>query len=147
MKTREVELISTPKTNFEAHHAITEHWISDLDFYDDELNFLDGLIDKYIGLMMHEEHRERIRKMTVSFAEIQKHHRAMFEKAPEHLKHLSAILMNPFSHEEHMVIDEHHQLEEYMTAFVKSFRAVKREIFNITKHVLREEKLKKYTND
>ena len=133
------------KADHKALHALTDHWKSDLGFYKDELQFLDTLIDKYIGLMITDEHRERIRKMTISFSEIEKYSHELDEKVTEHAKNLTHLLQNPFSHEENLIMSEHRQLEDFMAAFVKSFREVKREIFSITAHVLREQKLRKYS--
>jgi hypothetical protein len=127
-------------TTWIALSVVTEHWQSDLKFFQDELRFLRTLINKYFVWLIEEENIDKTRRLAARLTEID-HQRTSFEKElDKHLKHLHALLENPFAHDAHEIRQEHEKLEDGYANFVKDFRALKRETFKLTEHVIESEK-------
>lgn len=121
--------------------ALTRHWQSDLEFFEDELRFLHTLINKYFLWLIDEENIVKTRKLVKKLVEIETRRNLLFQKTEKHLKHLQGLIENPFSHDAHVVNIEHSALEEKIADFVKEFRSLKHEVFALTEHILESEKV------
>lgn len=116
--------------------AVTGHWQSDLKFFADELDFLRSLIDKHFSTLMKEEHIDST-KSTVSQLGKLENRRSNFEqKTNRHYHHLAGLIEDPFPHDAQTYRDEHAKLEAAMAEFVKDFRQVKREVFQLAREVM-----------
>jgi len=123
-------------------YALTEHWQSDLKFFQDELNFLNMLIDKYLIKLIEEDNVSRISPLTLALSRLDSRSRSMAGKVTKHLQHLQELMENPFSHDSQHAKDEHLALESDLIDFVKDFRFTKGEIFSSTEQTLKSEKAK-----
>ena len=121
-------------------YVVSEHWLSDLQFYADELNFLRMLIDKYLMWLIEDKHIEDTRKMVGELKELENERKYIEGRIREHFRHLEELFENPFSHDEHKCINEHTELEERMAACMKKFRAIKRNVFRHTEEIMETEK-------
>lgn len=116
--------------------VLTEHWKSDLLFYKDDLNFLHHLIDKYFIWISKKEDIELVRAIAVSIVNTDKQCSDLLKQVNKHLVHLAALIINPFRYDSQKFRTEHQQLEDDITNFVKTFRTNRKEVFEVTKHVI-----------
>jgi len=65
----------------------------------------------------------------------------LLEKTRKHLSHLAYLIDDPFKYDSHVFRNEHQKLEDDIVAFVKKFRTNRKEIFTITEHIVKREKL------
>ena len=49
---------------------------------------------------------------------------------------MAAILVNPFKYDSQKFREEHQQLEDDISVFIKTFRENRKEVFEVTKHVI-----------
>lgn len=122
-------------------YVLTEHWKSNLDFYTDELRFLNKLVSKYFIWMTKEDNISNVQKMVVELKSLQKELEEVKTTVKKHMEHIGLFMENPFSHDEQKFRDEHVLLEDTIAEFVNSFKKAKREVFQITEHVIESEKL------
>ena len=121
---------------------VSEHWLTDLKFFNDELNFLRRLVDKYFMWLVDEANIESTQKLARDLSRFETKRTRLSAKLAHHLKRLTNLIENPFSHSAQDSIDEHADLEALMSAFVKDFRRIKRAAFTLTETVIESEKSK-----
>ena len=122
--------------NWEELYVLTKHWKTDLLFYKDDLIFLDELIDNYLLWISKEENLEAAKNTGKSMAEITEKCEVLLERVQQHLRHLSNLIINPFAYNSQKFREEHQQLEDDFTEFIKTFRVVKKAVFKLTKHLV-----------
>lgn len=141
-QTPALELQADPSRlqSWEAMFALAGHWQSDLKFFNDELSFLNTLIDKYLVKLVEEDNASKIAPLTLALSKLEVKSRALGQKVGKHLQHIQELVENPFSHDSQTSKDAHLTLESELRDFVKEFRVTKLEIFSSTEQVLKSTK-------
>lgn len=129
--------------SFSELHRINLEWESEIKLWQDELNFFQRLIDKYIMKMVHESTLAKVQDIVNQIiyyndTDID----AIMLKIKTHEKHLEQLLEDKFSHDETLFRMEHEDLEEEVTLFMENFKKFKQEIFKVMDELLKEEKLR-----
>jgi len=141
------ELRNRPNGNyiFEASwqdlYILTKHWKSDLLFYKDDLRFLDDLIDKYIIWISKEDDLESVNNIRKSIVKTTKECDLLLKGINKHLTHIEGLIEDAFKYDSHKFRIEHQQLENDITIFLKTFRANRKEVFEVTKHLIESDEL------
>lgn len=120
-------------------YVLTEHWLSDLEFYKSELRFLSHLIDKYFIRITHKENLDEVRSLVGDLTKIGSQCHLISEKAVKHLGHLSELIDDSFKYDSHVFRTEHEELENSIASFVKQFREVKAAVFTVSEDVIETE--------
>lgn len=123
-------------------HVLTSHWQSDMAFFDDELRFIDVLFDKYFNALIDPENMDTTKSIATRLSNLKSSREMLASRIAEHLHNIKELMANNSSQEAAAYRDEHGRLEDDLSDFVKTFRAVKREIFDLTERIARTEKLK-----
>lgn len=129
------------QASWEQLYIITDHWKSDLYFYNDETNFLKHLLSKYSIWLTQNANIENVNVVSEKLHVCERFKNDLLETIAKHMKHIKNMVENPFVHNELAFREEHAQLEEDVADYVKSHREVKKEIFSITEKVIESEKL------
>ncbi len=124
-------------------YAITQHWYSDVKFFEDELNFFGLLIDKNLLLLIDPKNIEQTRAMVSLVSTLEKDRVLLEESITLHKQHIADLIENPFVQSVHNYREDHARLENKFTTFVKQFRNIKSEVFKITERAIRSEKVKR----
>jgi hypothetical protein len=125
--------------NWQELNVLTEHWKSDLLFYKDDLKFLDHLIDKYFIWISKKEDFNLVKSIEVGIVETSKECSSLLQRVNKHLVDIAALIVNPFKYNSQQFREEHQLLEDDISAFVKDFRANRKEVFEVTEHVIESE--------
>ena len=118
-------------------HALSRHWLSDLEFYEDELAFFRILIDKHLELFIDAKNIVQTRTMVAHVQNLEKRRVTSEQKIRKHLTHIAALTENPFVQNAQTFKNEHEALETEFLDFVKQYRNVKREVFKLTEQIVR----------
>lgn len=143
-----MELRTRPKSNYlrnadwEELHVLTSHWQSDMTFFSDELRFIDVLFDKYFSALIEPENMDQTKSIAAKISHIKSSREQLSLRIIEHLHNIKELMTRTSSHDPSLFRDEHGKLEDDLTEFMKSFRALKREIFELTERIARTEKAK-----
>lgn len=129
------------ETNWESLYVLTEHWISDLRFYEDDLKFFRNLIDKYFIWINEKEHQLEVEKIRHAVIELSKRASEIQKKTLKHLGNLASIIKEPFSHDSDKFRDEHQVLEDEISDFIKTCRNQRKDVFAVIEHVVDNERL------
>jgi len=124
------------EANWQELYVLTEHWNSDLLLYKDDLIFLDYLIDKYFVWISKKEDTDLVRKIGANILKISKQCSNLLKRVEKHLVHLAYLIDNSFKYDSHKFREEHQQLEDDITTFIKKFRTNRKEVFSVTEHII-----------
>lgn len=124
-------------------YAVAQHWQSDIKFFEDELGFFRLLIDKNLSLLIEAGNIEQTRKMASHVTNLEKERVLLANQISKHIKHIAALMENPFAQDAQQFKDEHANLENSFMDFTKSFRSIKSEVFKLNEQVVHSEKLKR----
>ncbi len=120
-------------------YILTEHWISDLQFYKVDLRFLHHLIDKYFIWLVQKETLDEMRNLASNLFNTVETCDTLLEKTAKHLSHLAELIDDPFKYDSHKFRTEHEELENEIAAFIKKFREIKKETFGVSEKVIDKE--------
>lgn len=135
-----------PKSDFihtatwESLYVLGEHWQSDIQFYKDELRFLDDLIGKYFIWMTKDENIASVKKMSIELHELREQINEVDGRLATHMHQLSEMMEDVMSKKGEGFRIEQEKLEDDLEDFAKEFRTLKKAIFTITEHVIESEK-------
>lgn len=134
------------EANWQQLYILTEHWKSDILFYNDDLRFLHHLVDKYFIWISKKEYMDMVRQIEVGLLELDKKCRELLNRTNEHLHHLAGLIEDPFKYDSHKFRTEHEQLENDIAHFVKEFRNNRKEVFKITEYIIEGEEMVRQMN-
>lgn len=122
-------------------YVLTKHWVSDLEFYRDDLMFLNHLIDKYFIWLTKPENLQMIKELKIGLQETNTMVHDLLEKVGKHRNRIGLLVEDPNKKDASIIIKEHEHLEEEIVRFVKSFRLNRKETFKLTEYVMESEEL------
>lgn len=117
-------------------YVLTKYWIADLEFYRDDLRFLEHLISKYFIWINKEDNLKLFENLKTSLLHLDRTAGDLQEKVKEHFLRLGYMVEDWNRKDASIIKTEHEHLEEEMAQFVKLFRSGRKEAFAITKRVL-----------
>lgn len=121
-------------------YAITEHWLSDLKFFKDELSFFGRLLSQHLMWLNDEECSSSLRLLSSKIANLENKRSMLDQNLIVHRKRLSLLLENPFGNDSQKEKDSHGSLETSFADFVKEFRRIKKEAFSQIEKVIDAER-------
>lgn len=122
-------------------YVLTKYWISDLEFYRDDLLFLHHLIDKYFICITKQENLDLVKELKLGLQEMTASVNDLLEKVSRHHVRLGFMVEDSNKKDAGIIISEHQHLEEEMKRFVKSFRKNRKETFKISEYIIDSEEL------
>ncbi len=122
-------------------YVLTNHWVSDLQFYRDDLKFLNHLIEKYFIWLSKEENLQMIKELKLGLQETNKMVNDLLEKVSKHRNRLGLLVEDANRKDASVIIMEHEHLEEEIIRFVSFFRLNRKETFKLTEYITESEEL------
>lgn len=128
---------------WQSFYALAQHWLSDLKFFEDELNFFRTLIDKNLSLLIDSKNIEKTRTMVSHVIALEKDREKLHGQVSKHVQHITLLIENPFAQDAQKFKEEHAKIESEVAEFLKTFRSIKCEVFKLTEQVVHSEKAKR----
>ena len=122
-------------------YVLTKNWKSDLMYYKDDLEFLNNLIDKNFILISHDEDIEKVLMLQKKLVVTEKLCATLLFMVNKHLTYIEDLIYNPFKYDSYQFRREHQMLEDKITHFLNDLRANRKEVFDLTEHVIKSEAL------
>ncbi len=129
------------EADWQALYVLTEHWKSELLFYNDDLKFLHHLIGNYFMRISKKDSLDMVREIGVGLLEMENESSILLEKVNKHLQHLAELIENPIANDSQTFRAEHEKLEDDFSNFVKAFRKDRKEVFTITEYIIDGEEI------
>ncbi len=128
------------KINWYEMYILVNHWKSDLEFYREDIRFLQQLIQKYLIWITKKENLDRVSVIRKKGHELAQKGIELQEKVSKHLSEVvDAIEGRTVSRED--FLNRHEQLERDYAQFVRDFRVKRKEVFKVTEYVIDSEEL------
>ena len=129
------------EANWNQLYVLTEHWKSDVLFYNDDLKFSHDLIDKYFLWISNKENIDKVQDIEINLLKVDKQCATLLKNINTHLHHIAELIEHPFLYDSQKFRIEHEQLEDDLAQFVKDFRNNRKDVFQITEHLIKREEL------
>ena len=123
-------------------YRLTEQWQSNLEFQLYEIEFLERLIDNYFVKLLLHENLDELRELQRDLYEGKNQSEKIMNRINIHLRRILNILDGPSKLGGFAFRDEHEQLEDDVSEFIKNQRVVRFTVFKMSKEVLESEKPK-----
>jgi len=120
-------------------YLLTKHWKSDLTFYNYEINFFIGLVDKNFIWITDKENIIQVQHLVNMLMHLSKEREIIDRNIIKHLNYLRLFLKNDYSHDQQSFRADHIDLENKLMLFAKSLRATKKDVFTISEQILSKE--------
>ncbi len=135
--------ININKEKLSTAYVLAEHWKSDLEFYNDELDFLTVLINKNFMYLIDKKEYPHTKKIVVRLKESVDVCEELLQETATYMANLRFLLA-----EEMKIMDfdqqkDHVKLEAKIALLVRTCRSVKQEVFTLAKKVMEQEKMKR----
>lgn len=123
-------------------YARTEHWISDYIFFKDEIRFLTNLLDRYyVGVVISDSDKlDVLKKTAIKLIELDAEMESISKDNEETLTYITRLLKNELAFDPAEFRETYADIENEHTGFLKRYRAVKKEIYDLQKQLKQTEK-------
>jgi hypothetical protein len=128
---------SNLQKELEQMYARAEHWISDYAFFEDEINFLINLLDRYfIGVIVSDSlATELLRSKAKKLLELDGERESIAKQNKEMLSSIPKFLNNEVAFDPQELREEYADIEKEQVGFLKRYRELKQEIFSLSKEL------------
>lgn len=129
------------ESSWEKLYASTQLWKSDLEFFKEDLRFLENHIDKYFIWMKQRENVGRVREIELNTLMVDRQCTDLLNKMSTHLFQIGRHIQNCEVETSQLFRTEHGHLKDSIAAFVKSFKENRKEVFKTTEWIADSEQL------
>lgn len=133
------------KKELEQMYVRTEHWIQDYAFFEDEIKFLINLTDKYfVGAVISDEDKNgKLKEVVGKLLQLDESRQHLEILIKENLSYLAGLIQNKILFDPEECRDRQADLESDQTDFLRKYRSVKKEVFNLSEHLLQSARSRK----
>ncbi len=114
-------------------YVLTTHWMSDIVFFEQEINYFQSLIVRYFLPNVGEGNMMLIKSLASHFESLDMRKEQLRKNVVEHQSRLSELLDISHVENESELNVLHSDLEGKLFDFIKALRQIKLEFFNATK--------------
>ncbi|MGJ5641284.1 hypothetical protein [Formosa sp. S-31] len=145
MKTQDIKnKTSEPWLNADTMHKGSVKWLSELHFVKVEQLFFDDLVKSYTLQLIDSKHLEESKSIVEQLRTSQKETATLLDVIQNHEKGLKIMVDAVHSEqEEEAYRDEHYKLISQVSEFMDHYKALKTQLFDIIKNILKEGKQKR----
>ncbi|HZY79613.1 MAG TPA: hypothetical protein VFE50_08830 [Cyclobacteriaceae bacterium] len=123
----------------------TEHWISDYAFFEDELKFLINLMDKYfVGAVIADADKNgNLKQLVGKLLKLNESRKNLELQIRENFAYLARLMQNKEIFDPEECRDRQSDLESDQTDFLRKYRTIKKEVFELSEHLLASQRSRK----
>lgn len=125
-------------------HFSSLQWKSELDFVKDEHHFFEDMLREYTMPIIESKLLSRIQDLIDRLSESKKELNSLQNEVSEHMKGLERLLENNNAPKEGRVYrEEHKKILNERNTFSKTFKSLKKDIFEAVSQALKQQKQKR----
>ncbi|WP_397363041.1 hypothetical protein [Olleya sp. R77988] len=122
-------------------HDMSKNWLSDLNFIKDEQHFLEDLITNYTLKIIDNDALDRAQNVATALQRTKRGNQKLLNTLIRHENELQLMVDGKDELEkENKYKTEHRELRETISDFYFDYKAVKFEIFNLVKSLMKTDK-------
>jgi hypothetical protein len=141
-------VIEENQRNEELHkrYLISKRWISDLELFNQDLNFLQKLVERCYSQLKKLEMSESLLEMKLNVLNLQTQSIEIERKVLHHLTLLKPLINNGHHNYEISLIETHNLLEREISGLLQTFKSVKQRVFKLTSERIKAVNSKNISN-
>jgi len=121
-------------------YTLNKKWISDINFLEDEMKFMADLLDKFFTKLVKDEHVNRIQLIQMQLVSLGYVRKNIKKDIQKHQSNIEETINNSLAKSDAFLELEDERMSEELADLYKSFKRLKKEIFDITRTLLRQDK-------
>lgn len=129
------------KADWEELFILSRHLKRDVEFYLEDLSFLNRLINKYSIWVSEDENAEDVNKIQFDLHKLIKKGKSLVERLQDHMHRLTDIMMKKGNSDPDDLRKRHEAMEKEMSQFLNAYRRNRKEVFRISEKVIGSENL------
>lgn len=130
------------KNKDEIHHDSKE-WISEIDFINDEMRFLEHLLSSNYIDFIESGFSDKIKELTNLISEEKSKGKIVYKIIVDHEKTLSQLINNESIDSNLHFLEIHEKLKREIAAFFKKYKELKKEVYAIVERIMEKKTQKK----
>ena len=130
------------EASWEELYHLTQYWQSEMDFYSDEMHFLYKLINQFFAQLLEHENIRSLQLMIKKIAETEIVVQDIQKSISSHLSQFKTLIHDSSDQQVDSIRGDHAELENRVSNLESHFKNMKKEIFELTEEVMKNEKLK-----
>ena len=135
------------KANWQELYILSKHWKSDLEFYLEDLQFLQGLLDRYSIWIKTSQNSVAVGKLLSALHQLTTNGKRILEQLQDHLGQLASLMNGDQGPDPEIFIRDHEVLEDEIVRFVKGFRTNRKMVYRVTEEIMDSENLSELSLD
>lgn len=139
---KEDQMISPKDLSWEAIRARTSHWVTDFEFFEFEIVFLQHLIARAKTCMTKHENDALMEDLVRKLDSLELRRNLFVRILKFHRRQTESIIENPFVHDGHAIKEDHEDLEKRIIEFMQDFRSKKCRVYLLVESAVGREKIR-----
>lgn len=127
--------------SLERLNSLSKYWKSNLEFYKEEISYMDTLISKYFIWLTEQDDTHRVQNTHEKLNELKLKRKQLSERVRKHFFEIEHLKNCEVHHEEETFRKAQEKLEDDIAIFVQELRKVKKKVFALTRAMMNHEKL------
>lgn len=124
-----------------SYYFTAEQWLSDLEFYKNEIKFLRSTVNKYFYWLSDKKKIGTTVTIIKSLSDLENEHSQIVHLVKRHLAKTSDIIENPYIYNMIILKEEHSSIEKRVNGFLNKFQQLRRNEFKLVEDIVPREKL------
>lgn len=130
------------KNKDEIHHD-SKGWISEIEFINDEMRFLENLLSTNYIDFIESGFSNKIKELTTLISEEKSKGKTLYKIIVDHEKTLSELIITESVESNLHYLEIHEKLEREIDAFFKKYKKLKKDVYVIVEKVMEKKVQKK----
>lgn len=129
--------------NKEEIHQDSKEWISEIEFIHDEIRFLEHLMSTNYIDFLESGYSEKVKELKMIIEQESSNGKTLHKIIVDHEKVLSELIENESIDSNLHYLEIHERLEREMFSFLKTYKNLKKDIYDLVDEIMEKKKLKK----
>lgn len=128
-------------------YILTRHWKEDLDFYREDLQFLQQLINRYSIWIKSTENSKAANTLLADLHRLTNDSKLLLKKIDQHLEQLSSMMQGNKGINTEDILQDQENLENSIAEFIKEFRTNRKQVYMVSEKIMDSEDLSDYNEE
>jgi DNA gyrase/topoisomerase IV subunit A len=136
-----METITAMSSRSLQYYVVARRWVSDLEFFKIETQFLERLLDDHFTQLCSEDHIDKLRAVSKKLSVLEEDEQQADKLLSRQLKHLELMAEDALPEDADSLAATQVQLEYLVTNLTREYRGIKKELFQLVTQVIHKHRI------
>ena len=127
-------------------YILSNHWISDINFIEDETRFLKNVVDKYLAPILKDDQLAKANDFNKNLLQLEANIPALKTEISDFLKFIKPMINESNQEIGINLLEKFTTLEAEMKTLFESVKQIKKSLFSFTEEIMKTEKCSIFLN-